>query len=110
MAIQQDWIWANATEDEKRDPTNFRFWYVTKGIFSAPKSYACQYTDHDGTVSKDKLKFKGIPASALVNGGRLDFDKVQHAYQAPGTETAVLQGNPQILKTFTKAEGSVMFG
>lgn len=90
MAIQQDWIWSNATEQEKRDPNNFRFWYVTKGIFSAPKSYACQYTDHDGNGSKQKLKFKGIPSSALVNGSNLDFEMVQHAYETPGSQIAVL--------------------
>ena len=82
---------------------------MTNGIFSAPKSYACQYADHDGNSTKEKIKFKGIPATALIDGGKLDFAMVDCAYQEPGTKAAVLQGNPQVLKTFTKTEGSAMF-
>jgi hypothetical protein len=82
---------------------------VTKGIFSAPKSYACQYSDHEGLSSKEKIKFKGIPATALVDSEKLSFDRVDSAYKNAGTKTAVLQGAPQVLKTFTRAEGSGMF-
>jgi len=32
MSIQQDWVWSNATEEEKRDPDNYFFWYVNQMI------------------------------------------------------------------------------
>ena len=76
MSIQQDWIWANATEDEKRDPINFHFWYVQSMIASAPKAYACLYTDNNDEQISEKIKFKGIPKSALMSGKELTFDRV----------------------------------
>ena len=80
MAAQQDWLWTDATDIEKRDPSNFHFWCVTRGIFSAPKSYACQYTNNKGSLAKEKIKFKGIPSRALINGNQLDFKLVNEAY------------------------------
>ncbi len=81
MSIQQDWVWSNATEEEKTDPKNFQFWYVTDMIASAPKAYSCKYTNHDGSKNKEKIKFKGIPQSALTKGKELTFDIIERAYE-----------------------------
>ena len=61
MSIQQDWVWSNATEEEKRDPANYFFWYVNQMIASAPKAYACLYQNNDGSKRGEKCKFKGVP-------------------------------------------------
>ena len=55
------------------------------------------------------MKFKGIPRSALVSGKQVDFNLVNIAFENPGSKIAVLQGGIQVLKTFTKKEGSEMF-
>lgn len=81
MPVQQDWVWEHATEAEKRDPANFYFWRVNRAIFSSPKSYVCQYENNDGSKTSDKLKFKGIPTSALVEGSKMSFGTVEHAYE-----------------------------
>ena len=107
VAQQQDYLWNEATEAEKRDPSNFSFSYATDFIASAPKSYACRYVSN-GKVC-EKIKFKGIPQTALVDGKRLDFEGVGIAYQNPGESKAVLQGGIQVLKVFTKTEGTKMF-
>jgi hypothetical protein len=45
-------------------------------IASAPKAYACLYTDNNGEQISEKIKFKGIPKSALMSGKELTFDRV----------------------------------
>ena len=78
-------------------------------IASAPKAYACLYTNNDGTKKAEKIKFKGIPISALTSGEKLTFDRVTLAYEEAGKHVAVLQGAPQMVKRPSKAEGSQMF-
>jgi hypothetical protein len=78
-------------------------------IASAPKAYACLYENNDGSKRGEKIKFKGIPTTALTSGQRLTFDRVSMAYEEAGKHVAVLQGAPQMVKRPTKGEGEGMF-
>ena len=59
-------------------------------IASAPKAYSCKYTNNLGDKVCEKIKFKGIPQSALTNGKKLTFDLIDLAYQEAGQHVAVL--------------------
>jgi hypothetical protein len=48
------------------------------------------YSNYEGTKLKEKIKFKGIPNSALINGSTYNMDIIKEAYQRPGEITAVL--------------------